>query len=68
MLMDAGMDTGPIVLQERVEIAPGETYGELHDRLAVVGANLLAQAIERAAEGAIPRLRSAASRASPGVE
>ena len=54
MLMDAGMDTGPIVLQERVEIAPGETYGELHDRLAVVGANLLAQAIERAAEGAIP--------------
>ena len=35
MLMDAGMDTGDIVFQERVAILPDETYGELHDRLAV---------------------------------
>jgi methionyl-tRNA formyltransferase len=56
MLMDAGMDTGDVVLQERVQIVPGETYGELHDRLALVGAELLdrvLESIER--DGLIPR-------------
>ncbi|MGR4065982.1 MAG: methionyl-tRNA formyltransferase [Vulcanimicrobiaceae bacterium] len=48
MLMDAGMDTGPIVLQERLSIRDGETYGELHDRLAVAGARLLGDAIANA--------------------
>ncbi len=46
MLMDAGLDTGDVVLQQRVAIEPGETYGELHDRLARAGAELLAQAID----------------------
>lgn len=53
MLMDAGMDTGDVVLQERLAIAPGENYGELHDRLALLGAELLAQAIDLAQRGAI---------------
>jgi methionyl-tRNA formyltransferase len=51
MLMDAGMDTGEIVRQEAVAIEAGETYGELHDRLALVGAGLLAEAFELAAVG-----------------
>lgn len=51
MLMDAGLDTGDIVLQERVPIAPGESYGDLHDRLALVGAELLDDAIDLAAHG-----------------
>lgn len=34
MIMDEGMDTGPILLQEETEIGPNETAGELHDRLA----------------------------------
>jgi methionyl-tRNA formyltransferase len=51
MLMDAGLDTGDIVLSERVAIVPGETYGELHDRLALVGADLLGRALDRAATG-----------------
>jgi methionyl-tRNA formyltransferase len=55
MLMDAGMDTGDIVLQERVAIAPGETYGELHDRLARLGAELLARAIDLAGHAALER-------------
>lgn len=56
MLMDDGMDTGDVVLQERVPIEPGERYGELHDRLALIGADLLARALERiACEGSIPR-------------
>ncbi len=55
MLMDAGMDTGAVVLQEPVPIASGETYGELHDRLAEAGAALLRRAIALARSGRIPR-------------
>jgi len=54
MLMDAGMDTGDIVLQERVAVGPMETYGELHDRLARAGAHLLGRAIDLAAAGPLP--------------
>jgi methionyl-tRNA formyltransferase len=50
MLMDAGLDTGDVVLGERVAIGPHETYGELHDRLALVGADLLGSAIDIARE------------------
>ncbi|MBV8198598.1 MAG: methionyl-tRNA formyltransferase, partial [Candidatus Eremiobacteraeota bacterium] len=55
MLMDAGLDTGDLVLTRRVAIAPAETYGELHDRLAVVGAELLGEALDLAACGDLPR-------------
>lgn len=55
MLMDAGMDTGDVVLQELVAIEPGETYGELHDRLALLGAELLARAIDLAQRDALDR-------------
>ena len=41
MLMDEGMDTGTILLQEAVPILPEETAGELSVRLAEVGADLL---------------------------
>ena len=51
MLMDAGMDTGAIVLQKSVEIAASETYGELHDRLAQAGAALLGEALDLAQRG-----------------
>ncbi len=56
MLMDAGLDTGDVVLAQRVEIEPDETYGELHDRLALAGGELLGRAIALAAEGSIPRV------------
>lgn len=50
-LMDAGMDTGAIVLQEPRAIAPHETFGELHDRLAADSAPLLVRALEQIASG-----------------
>lgn len=56
MLMDAGMDTGDIVLQERTPIDPDERYGELHDRLARFGAQALSHAIDLARSGHIPRV------------
>lgn len=51
MLMDAGMDTGPLVLQETAHIDPADDYGALHDRLAAQGADLLAHALEAAKAG-----------------
>jgi methionyl-tRNA formyltransferase len=51
MLMDEGMDSGDIVLQQQTRIDITETYGELHDRLAVSGAALLIEAIDRMAAG-----------------
>jgi methionyl-tRNA formyltransferase len=55
MLMDAGMDTGDLVLQERVDIDPNEDYGTLHDRLAFFGGDLLGEAIDLARRGPLPR-------------
>ncbi len=53
--MDAGMDTGDILVAEQIAIGAGETYGELHDRLALRGAELLGTAIERLTSGALER-------------
>jgi len=55
MLMDAGMDTGDLVLQERTPIHPDEDYGRLHDRLALEGARMLERAIALAGQGPLPR-------------
>ena len=55
MLMDGGLDTGDVVLQERTPILPDETYGELHDRLAYFGAQALGHAIDSAHGGTLPR-------------
>lgn len=46
MRMEEGLDTGPILAARAVEIRPGETAGELHDRLAVLGADLLLEVLE----------------------
>jgi methionyl-tRNA formyltransferase len=64
MLMDAGMDTGDIVLQERSPIAPGERYGELHDRLAHFGAQALSHALDLARSGYITHT---AQRGEPSI-
>jgi methionyl-tRNA formyltransferase len=51
MLMDEGMDTGAMLLQERVPILPEDTAGSLSTRLAEVGGRLLVQTIERLKAG-----------------
>lgn len=45
MLMDAGLDTGPMLTQASTPITPDDTGASLHDRLAELGANLLIQTI-----------------------
>lgn len=53
MLMDEGMDTGPILAQQRVDIKPDDTAGSLGSRLAEVGAELLVEVLSRWARGEI---------------
>jgi methionyl-tRNA formyltransferase len=45
MMMDAGLDTGPMLRQARVPIGHGDTAGTLHDRLASLGAAELVTAL-----------------------
>lgn len=53
MLMDAGLDTGAILLQRATPIGPQETAGQLAERLAVIGAELLVETLAGLAAGAI---------------
>jgi len=60
MKMDAGLDTGPVALTERVPIGPATTAGELHDSLMQVGARLMVEAMARLAAGDLPLVPQAA--------
>lgn len=53
MQMDAGLDTGDMLLTERLPIVPTDTTATLHDRLAAQGARLIVQALELAASGGL---------------
>ncbi|MDO8615061.1 MAG: methionyl-tRNA formyltransferase [Dehalococcoidia bacterium] len=53
MLMDAGMDTGPILAQERDAIGPADTTGSLTDRLSALGAELLSRTLRGRLAGEI---------------
>jgi methionyl-tRNA formyltransferase len=53
MQMDAGLDTGHMLLVERIAIAPGDTTASLHDKLAVLGGRLIVEALEVAACGGL---------------
>ncbi len=45
MQMEAGLDTGPVLLAERTQIGAHETAGELHDRLSLIGGGLMVRAL-----------------------
>ena len=47
MRMEAGLDTGPVLLEDRLNIGPTETTGALHDRLAALGGRLIVKALEQ---------------------
>ena len=51
MFMNAGMDTGDMILKEEVEIGEDETTGELWDRLKTIGANLLIKTVKEIENG-----------------
>lgn len=51
MRVTAGLDSGPIALQERLPVEPGENFGSLAPRLAELGAGLAVRALELRADG-----------------
>ena len=53
MLMDEGMDTGAMLLQEKIAIAPDDTAGSLSPRLAEVGGRLLVETLARLKAGTV---------------
>lgn len=48
MQMDAGLDTGPMLIERALPIAPDDTTATLHDKLAALGATLVVQALAEA--------------------
>ena len=57
MFMNAGMDTGDMILKEEVEIGDDETTGELWDRLKMIGANLLIKTVKEIENGTATRTK-----------
>jgi methionyl-tRNA formyltransferase len=53
MQMDAGLDTGPVLLTAETPIGRDDTAGTMHDRLAALGAKLLVEVLDRLARGRI---------------
>ena len=53
MLMDAGMDTGPVLAQRSEPISPHDTTGSLSERLSHLGADLLGETLPRWLAGEI---------------
>jgi methionyl-tRNA formyltransferase len=53
MQMDAGLDTGPMLLERQVDIATRETTASLHDRLSMLGAEAIVTALDQLAAGTL---------------
>ncbi len=51
MQMEAGLDTGPVLLERRTPITGEDTGGSLHDRLSMLGADVLAEGLVRVMAG-----------------
>ena len=64
MYMDEGLDTGDVMLQTRIAIAPDETGGSLHDRLAEIAPGALKEALAKLQAGTAPRASQDSSAAT----
>lgn len=53
MLMDVGLDTGPMLLKKATPIGPDEDIASLHDRMALLGAELLGETLDRLKAGTV---------------
>ncbi|MEO6533544.1 MAG: phosphoribosylglycinamide formyltransferase [Pseudolysinimonas sp.] len=53
IVVDNGVDTGPVVAQRRVPVLPGDTEGRLHDRIKLVERQLLVEVVLDVANGAV---------------
>jgi len=51
MQMDAGLDTGPVLMQKRIAVVPDDDAGTLHDKLAALGAEAIVAALDDIEKG-----------------
>ncbi|ORJ62108.1 methionyl-tRNA formyltransferase [Geothermobacter hydrogeniphilus] len=56
MYMDEGLDTGDMLIRKSLDIGPNETAGELHDRLAPLGAEAMRETLQRLCAGTLERV------------
>lgn len=53
MILDAGMDTGPVLSRSEISIGEEDCFGTVHDRLALLGAELLCETLKAWKAGAV---------------
>lgn len=53
MQMEEGLDTGPMLMTSAIPIAPDDTTGSLHDKLARLGSEMIVEAMDRLAHGSL---------------
>jgi methionyl-tRNA formyltransferase len=53
MKMDEGLDTGPVALVEEMAIGPDATAGDIHDRMMLIGADLMGRALAALERGSL---------------
>ncbi|KQQ33786.1 methionyl-tRNA formyltransferase [Duganella sp. Leaf126] len=53
MQMEEGLDTGPMLLTEKIAIGPHDTTGTVHDRLAALGGTMIVEALQRMKHGTL---------------
>jgi methionyl-tRNA formyltransferase len=51
--MEEGLDTGPMLLKQRVRIEDSDTTGTLHDKLALLGGRMIVEALGKMAQGGL---------------
>ena len=56
MFMDAGLDTGDMLIRRSLPIGPDETAGELHDRLAQLGQEVMIETLQKLCAGTLKRV------------
>lgn len=64
MAMTAGLDSGPVYVREAVDIGADETAGNLHDRLASLGASMLVEHLDAILDGSLAAAEQDESRAT----
>jgi methionyl-tRNA formyltransferase len=64
MQLDAGMDTGPMLLTAKIPIAADDTAGTIHDKLSVIGADLMAEALPKLYAGQLTPITQDHARAT----
>lgn len=62
------IDTGDILLQERLPIGPNETAGELHDRMKEVGAQVLVKTVQGLVDGSLKETPQTATEAGNSLD